>query len=145
MEIKRVFDILENLKNTSSKDDILSAKVNKKWVSHSITDFVNNANYVGSALLHLGLNSGDTVAIMANNMPEWNFVDYGSQQVAMPSVPIFPTISSGDLKYILNLSYFYIFSLFTRIVFFSGYILDKPWLIIIIGILGYFWQLMAFF
>ena len=102
MEIKRVFDILENLKNTSSKDDILSAKVNKKWVNYSINDFVNNANYVGSALLHLGLNSGDTVAIMANNMPEWNFVDYGSQQVAMPSVPIFPTISSGDLKYILN-------------------------------------------
>lgn len=102
MEIKRVFDILENLKNTSSKKDILSAKESKKWVNYSITDFVDNANYVGSALLHLGLKSGDNIAIMANNMPQWNFVDYGSQQVAMPSAPIFPTISSGDLKYILN-------------------------------------------
>ncbi|MEI8136849.1 MAG: AMP-dependent synthetase/ligase [Bacteroidota bacterium] len=91
-----------NLKNTSSKNDILSAKANKKWVNYSVADFVDNANYVGSALLHLGLKSGDNIAIMANNMPQWNFVDYGSQQVAMPSAPIFPTISGGDLKYILN-------------------------------------------
>ncbi|MDO9000161.1 MAG: AMP-dependent synthetase/ligase [Bacteroidota bacterium] len=109
MEIKRVFDILENLKNTSAKNDILSAKENpsnerpgKKWVNYSVNDFVNNANYVGSALLSLGLNSGDNVAIMANNMPQWNFVDYGAQQVGMPSAPIFPTISNDDLKYILN-------------------------------------------
>ncbi len=102
MEIKRVFDILDKLKNTSAKDDILCAKVNKQWVKHSVTDFVNNANYVSSALLHLGLKSGENIAIMASNMPEWNFVDYGCQQVAMPSAPIFPTISSSDLKYILN-------------------------------------------
>ncbi|MDP1802118.1 MAG: long-chain fatty acid--CoA ligase [Bacteroidota bacterium] len=102
MEIKRVFDILDNLKKTSTKEDILCSKVNKQWVKHSVTDFVTNANYVSSALLHLGLQSGDNLAIMASNMPEWNFVDYGSQQVAMPSAPIFPTISSEDLKYILN-------------------------------------------
>ncbi len=102
MEIKRVFDILDNLKKTSTKEDILCAKVNKKWVKYSTADFVTNANYVSSALLHLGLQSGENLAIMASNMPEWNFVDYGSQQVAMPSAPIFPTISSEDLKYILN-------------------------------------------
>jgi long-chain acyl-CoA synthetase len=102
MEVKRVFDILDNLKITSQKHDILNAKENKKWVSYSVTDFVSNSNYVSSALLHLGLQKNDKVAIMAGNMPAWNFVDYGSQQVAMPSAPIFPTISQDDLKYILN-------------------------------------------
>ena len=102
MEIKRVFDILDNLKITSVKADILSAKENKKWVNYSVTDFVTNANYVAAALLQLGLHQGDNVAIMASNMPQWNFVDYGSQQVAMPSVPIYPTVSSNDLNYILN-------------------------------------------
>jgi long-chain acyl-CoA synthetase len=102
MEVKRVFDILDNLKITSQKHDILNAKENKKWVSYSVTDFVTNSNYVSSALLHLGLQKNDKVAIMAGNMPAWNFVDYGSQQVAMPSAPIFPTISQDDLKYILN-------------------------------------------
>ena len=109
MEIKRVFDILDNLKISSSKNDILNAKEKqpgqqdgKKWVNYSVTDFAFNANSVSSALLYLGLKSGDSVAIMASNMPQWNFVDYGSQQVAMPTIPIFPTISGNDLKYILN-------------------------------------------
>ena len=109
MELKRVFDILDRLKTYAPKKDILNAKENlptgqsgKHWVSYSLDDFINNTNYVSAALLHLGLKPGDTVAIMAGNSPQWNFVDYGCQQVAMPSAPIFPTISNNDLTYILN-------------------------------------------
>lgn len=102
MEIKRVFDILDKLKVYAPKKDILNAKENKVWVNYSLDDFINNSNYVGAALLNLGLKPGDIVALMAGNMPQWNFVDYGSQQVAMPTAPIFPTISNDDLKFILN-------------------------------------------
>lgn len=102
MEIKRVFDILERLTTYAPKKDILNAKENKQWVSYSVDDLINNSNYVSSALLQLGLKSNEIVAIMAGNSAQWNFVDYGSQQVAMPTAPIFPTISNDDLKYILN-------------------------------------------
>lgn len=102
MELKRVFDILDRLKTYAPKKDILNAKENKQWVSYSLDDFINNANYVSAGLLHLGLKPGDNVAIMAGNSPQWNFIDYGCQQVAMPSAPIFPTISNDDLTYILN-------------------------------------------
>jgi long-chain acyl-CoA synthetase len=102
MEIKRVFDILDKLKHYAPKKDILNAKVNKQWASHSVDDFITVSRQVGSALLHLDFKNGDVVAIMAGNMPEWNFVDYGAQQVGMPTAPIFPTISNDDLKYILN-------------------------------------------
>ncbi len=102
MEIKRVFDILDLLKQTSKKDDILAAKVNKQWVKHSVNDFIENVNLVSSGLLALGFVPGDKVAIIANNRPEWNFVDYGCQQIGIITVPIYPTISVGDLKFILN-------------------------------------------
>jgi long-chain acyl-CoA synthetase len=102
MEIRRVFDILDRLKDYAPKKDLLNAKENKQWIHYSLEDFINNANYVSAGLLQLGLRPGDVVAIMAGNMPQWNFVDYGCQQVAMPSAPIFPTISNEDLKYILN-------------------------------------------
>jgi long-chain acyl-CoA synthetase len=102
MEIKRVFDILDKLKTFAPKKDILNAKENKKWVSYSLDELINNSNFVSAALLQLGLKSNDLVAIMAGNSAQWNFVDYGSQQVAMPTAPIFPTISNDDLKYILN-------------------------------------------
>lgn len=101
MEVNRVFDILENLKANSTKKDILNSKENKKWISHSVFDLITNVNYVSAGLLALGLKKKDTVAIMTNNRPEWNFVDYGAQQVAMTTVPIFPTVGVNDLKYIL--------------------------------------------
>jgi long-chain acyl-CoA synthetase len=102
MEIKRVFDILDKLKVYAPKSDILNSKVNKEWVHYSVADFINTSDLVSASLLELGLRSGDIVAIMAANMPLWNFVDYGCQKVNMPTAPIFPTISSDDLKYILN-------------------------------------------
>ncbi len=102
MELKRVFDILDKLKTFAPKSDILNAKENKKWVSYSLTDFIENANHVSAALLELGYKSGDRVALIAGNLPQWNFVDYGCQQVNMPTAPVYPTISNEDLKYILN-------------------------------------------
>lgn len=102
MEINRVFDILDNLKVNSSKTDILNSKENKKWVSQTVTDFISNVNYISSGLLALGLQKNDMAAIMSNNCPEWNFVDYAAQQVAMPSVPIFPTVGANDMKFILE-------------------------------------------
>jgi long-chain acyl-CoA synthetase len=109
MDITRVFDVLDNLKETSSKTDILNCKENqpagqgsKKWISYSVTDFCDNVNYVSAGLLALGLQKSDVAVIMANNRPEWNFVDYGVQQAAMTSVPVFPTIGADDLRFILN-------------------------------------------
>jgi len=102
MEIKRTFDILDRLKVYAPKSDLLNAKVNKEWVHYSLSDFIDQSAWVGAALLQLGLQRGDVVAIMAGNTPQWNFVDYGCQQVAMPTAPVFPTISSEDLKFILN-------------------------------------------
>lgn len=103
MEIKRVFDIQNKLKViAASKDDIVCAKENKKWVKHSVTNFIDISNYVASGLLQLGLQKNDIVGIMANNRPEWNFVDYGAQKAGIITAPIYPTVSNDDLKFILN-------------------------------------------
>ena len=102
MEITRVFDILELYKTQFIKDDVLSAKENKQWIKHSSEDLINSVNNVSYGLLALGLNNNDKVAIISNNRPEWNFCDYGCQQVNIVTVPIFPTISNNDLQFILN-------------------------------------------
>ncbi len=102
MEIKRVFDILERLKTYAPKKDILNAKENKQWVNYSLEEFISTSDLVGHALLHLNLKPNDIVAIMASNTPQWNFVDYGCQKAGVITAPVFPTISSSDLKYILN-------------------------------------------
>jgi len=102
MEITRVFDILELHKGTYQKEDILCGKIDKKWKKYSSNDLVHHANMVSYGLLSLGLGEGDKVAIISNNRPEWCFADYGCQQAGIVTVPIFPTASNNDLKFILN-------------------------------------------
>jgi len=102
MEIKRVFDILELYKSQYRKNDVLSAKLNKNWKKYSSDDLINYSNWVSYALIKMGLNPEDKISIISNNRPEWNFCDFGSQQINIVTVPIFPTISNHDLQFILN-------------------------------------------
>ena len=44
----------------------------------------------------------DKVAIISMNRPEWNFVDYGIQQLGAVSVPMYPTITVEDYNYIFK-------------------------------------------
>lgn len=102
MEITRVFDILNLYLSTYKKEDILCGKVNKQWKKYSSNELIEFTNNVSYGLLALGLKQGDKVAIISNNRPEWVFADYGCQQTHIVTVPIFPTISNNDLKFILN-------------------------------------------
>lgn len=101
MEVTRVFDILQ-LHANKPKEDILASKENKEWKKISSQEFTNKVNYVSAALLDIGLQPGDKVSIIATNIPEWNFVDYGAQQINVITVPIFPTASLHDMQFILK-------------------------------------------
>jgi long-chain acyl-CoA synthetase len=102
MEPTRVFDLLPRLKEKFNKPDILASKENGKWVPISTQEFLNNVDQLSYGLLATGIGKGDKVAILANNRPEWHFADYACQQIAAVTVPVYPTISDHDLKFILN-------------------------------------------
>jgi long-chain acyl-CoA synthetase len=102
MKPKRIFDLLPLLKNKYEKNNALAAKENGKWRTYSTQEFIDNANNISYGLIASGITKGDKIAIIANNRPEWHFADYGIQQTAAISVPIYPTISENDLGFILN-------------------------------------------
>ncbi|MBC7864564.1 MAG: long-chain fatty acid--CoA ligase, partial [Bacteroidia bacterium] len=109
MAVTRVFDILEHIKKNHLKDDFVCGKElvaadkrEKVWKKYSTTDFIDHANWVSYGLRKTGIEPGDKVAIISNNRPEWNFVDFGCQQVGAITVPIFPTVSNHDLQFIIN-------------------------------------------
>ena len=53
-------------------------------------------------LMALGLKRGDKVATVTTNRPEWNFADMGMSMTGIIHVPIYPTISEDEYKYILE-------------------------------------------
>jgi long-chain acyl-CoA synthetase len=102
MEVTRLFDLLFFYKNSfKAKDDVLAGKDGGKWIKYSVDQYIEAATRISHGLLQLGVSPGDKIATISNNRPEWNFLDMGILQVGAIHVPIYPTISESDYKYIL--------------------------------------------
>jgi len=102
MEVTRIFDLLERYQQKFPKDDALCGKEKGQWTKYSTSQFVENSYNIASGLIAMGFAKDDKVAIISNNRPEWNFVDFGIQLCGGINVPIYPTIGESDLKFILT-------------------------------------------
>ncbi|MBG0781948.1 MAG: long-chain fatty acid--CoA ligase [Bacteroidales bacterium] len=102
-KITRIFDLLPYYEQKfQPKDDVLAGKENGEWIKYDITKFREIVDNISYALMHLGVEKGDKIATISNNCPEWNFIDFGLLQTGVIHVPIYPTISETDYKYILK-------------------------------------------
>ncbi len=102
MQIKRTFDLLENLRINHSKQDVLAAKREGSWVKFSTNDYIRNARNFAYGLLSMGFKKGDKIATVSNNRPEWNFVDMGMSMIGVVHVPVYPTIGDDEYKHIFS-------------------------------------------
>ena len=98
-----MFDLLQNYVETHPDQKVaLAGKKNGRWMKYSIQDYIQQVNLLSYALIELGIEKGDKVAIILTNRPEWNFLDMAISQVGAIDVPIYPTISEADYRYILS-------------------------------------------
>ena len=102
MDVRRTFDILAHQLANSPKVDALAAKINGQWMPKSTQELQNEANIVSLGLMALGLKRDDKVAIISMNRPEWMLADFGIAQIGAVSVPMYPSITVEDYKYIFT-------------------------------------------
>ena len=103
MEVTRIFDLLPYHESTfKPKDDVVASKENGEWRKYSIAQYREIVDNISYGFLALGVKPGDKIAQISANRAEWNFVDMAILQVGAVHVPIYPTISESDYKYILN-------------------------------------------
>lgn len=103
MEEKRIFDILTTyLQKHPDQKVALAKKDNGEWRQYSIQEYVETTNIISYALIKLGIQKDDKVAIISSNRPEWNILDMAIQQVGAVTVPIYPTISKEDYRIVIN-------------------------------------------
>lgn len=103
MEITRLFDFLSYQRQELARPDALNTKYNGEWKATSSETFYQQAHQISSALLEMGVQSGDKIGmISSNNRTEWCIVDMGVLQLGAINVPIYPTITAKDYEYILN-------------------------------------------
>src|SRR5690554_3418350 len=103
MEVTRLFDLLDNyVEKYPNQHAVLSAKRNGKWHEIGIHEYIERTNNICYGIMTLGIEPGDHVGIISGNRPEWNMIDFAIMQIGAIPVPIYPTISQDDYRYILK-------------------------------------------
>jgi long-chain acyl-CoA synthetase len=80
----------------------LRAKSLGVWRETTWRDYWDQVQLVGHALLDLGLEVGDRVAIQSENRPEWLASDMGALAVRAPSVGIDPSSPAAEVQHVLS-------------------------------------------
>jgi long-chain acyl-CoA synthetase len=107
-EPKRLFDCLE-LHENNPLPDMLAGKEAGVWKTHSTTETIQIIERLSVGLLRLGIHGEertvekvDKVAVISKNRPEWIMLDLAVQSAGAVLTPVYPTISMGELEFILN-------------------------------------------
>ncbi|MDP4281344.1 MAG: long-chain fatty acid--CoA ligase [Bacteroidota bacterium] len=82
--------------------DVFNIKREGVWIHYSASDYVEYSRNISLGLLSMGIKKGTRVATIMKNCPEWNFFDMGLMQIGAVQVPIYPTISEDNYRYIFN-------------------------------------------
>ncbi|MFB3388092.1 AMP-dependent synthetase/ligase [Flavobacterium sp. LAR06] len=103
VSITRLFDFPYYQQETYNLPVALATKKDGVWEKTSSEEYIAKANAVSRALLRMGVQKDDKIALItSNNRTEWNVMDIGILQTGAQNVPIYPTISEEDYEYILN-------------------------------------------
>jgi long-chain acyl-CoA synthetase len=102
--ITRLFDFpYHQQQQFDNIPDALVTKYDGQWIKTSTKEYLEKANIISRALLRMGIQKDDKIAIISsNNRTEWNIMDIGVLQTGAQNVPVYPTISEEDYEYILN-------------------------------------------
>lgn len=100
--MKRLFDIPLYQLEKYPNNGMFVSKINGTWTPISTKDFIDLTNNVSKALIDLSVQVGDKIGIISTNRLEWNIIDIACLQIGAIVVPLYPTISENDYKYIFK-------------------------------------------
>ena len=89
---------VEKYKNRTA----VEKKLNGEWQAASWKEYYRNSRATGLGLCAFGLKKGDRVCILSENRLEWLYADMGTMGVGAVVVPIYTTLTSEEIAYIIG-------------------------------------------
>lgn len=80
----------------------LRFRKDNSWHSIDWNEWKDRVRDTALGLHAAGISTGDKIAILSENCPEWTFADLASLSLGAATVPIYPTASPNDIAYILK-------------------------------------------
>ena len=101
-EPRTLADLFYFARDKHGRSDALNYKKDGRWVAISTDEMLERAGDIALGLYSLGLRKGDRAAILAANSPDWTITDAGCQLSGIVDVPIYTTLSTSYVEYIIN-------------------------------------------
>src|ERR1035437_1962873 len=98
----RIIDLLPFQLKNSPKEAAISDKVTGKWRSYSTLEVKTIVDKLSLAFIKLGIEPGDTMALISRNRVECNFIDLSVLQVGAVLVPLYPNNSEDNYCFIFD-------------------------------------------
>jgi long-chain acyl-CoA synthetase len=95
-------EVYEGAVRRYPKPDTLNYKSNGAWQAISAAEMLKRARRIALGLYSLGVRKGDRVALLSESRAEWVLSDQGCIFAGAVSVPVYPTLTPPQVKYIVN-------------------------------------------
>lgn len=92
----------ETAKKHKDKDSLGKKDVSGNYDFITYQKLEEQVLHFASALIKTGMKPKEKLALMSENSPEWVTTDLGTMYAQTLNVPIYPTLTSSQLEYILN-------------------------------------------
>jgi long-chain acyl-CoA synthetase len=101
MAIRTLVDVFFTVVDRNS-DCIFMHKQSANWVSVGSRQLYREVISTARALQSWGMQKGDRAAILSENRPEWAIADFATMLIGAVTVPIYPTLTSEQIAWLLN-------------------------------------------
>ena len=95
-------DVFERVARKHKRPDTLNYKSGGRWLSVSSDEMLRRSKLIAAGLHAIGAGPGERVAILSESRVEWTLTDAGSIFAGTIDVPIYPTLTPPQVRYILN-------------------------------------------
>jgi long-chain acyl-CoA synthetase len=101
-EPRTLVEVYEGLSREHPRPDTLNYKRDGVWYSLSADEVLHRARLTALGLYDLGIRKGDRVAIASESCVAWVLADQGCIFAGAITVPVYPTLTPDQVKYIVN-------------------------------------------
>jgi long-chain acyl-CoA synthetase len=100
--IETLAQVLLNTVKSYPKPDFMLAKKDGAYAPLSTKDFGDRVRHFSLGLRELGLQPGEKMVILSENRPDWVVADFAALCRGALSVPIYTTLVSEQVRYIID-------------------------------------------
>ncbi len=97
-----LIDVFERIARVHRRPDTLNYKRDGRWVAISSDEMLARVRNIAAGLCSNGIQHGDRVALLSESRPEWTLTDAGCIFAGAIDVPIYPTLTPPQVRYILR-------------------------------------------